>query len=318
MVELSKVLSERIETLGWFPTPPEFVLRLIEPSKDPDTEVDACVMLIESDASLSSKLPGVINSSWVSPSERVRTIKHIVCRLGTSNVRALAMVHSLAGLYSHWGLDKQDARAYCGASLCKAVAAQILVRAEAPERADEVFAISLFQDIGLGLLAATAGTEFAELLRDPLFTIRAQLRYEFAHFDLDHVTVGWLLGQKLGLPRIYLNATRFHHDEQKLASAVNDSHTARALHVASFVPHDIRSWNPEDILYLSCALNALFPSRWPSSSVASAFIHVVDAEFSPLANMLSQGSATPTSLVELMNKAYDDSVRFAVPLPPQV
>ncbi len=130
--------------------------------------------------------------------------------------------------------------------------------------------------------------------------------------------VGWLLGQKLGLPRIYLNATRFHHDERELASAVNDSHTARALHVASFLPHDVRSWNPEDILYLSFALKDLFPSRWPGASVASAFIHDVDAEFSPLATMLTQGSATPTSLVELMHEAYDDSVRFAVPLQPQV
>ncbi|GAF75984.1 unnamed protein product, partial [marine sediment metagenome] len=283
-----------------------------------DAEIDDYAELIQADASLSNKLLGVTNASWVGPHRSVRTIKQAVSLLGTSNVRALAMSHSLTELYSRWELDQEDARAYCEASLCKAVAAQILALVAAPERAEEVFAISLFQDIGLGLFVATANTEFAELLRDPRFTVRSQLRYEYAHFGLDHVAAGRLLGQKLGLPRIYLDVSRFHHDERELTCAVNDHQIVRALHVAALLPHDIRSWKPEDILYLTFALKELFAGRWTGASTASAFIHDVEPEFARLATILSPHSATSTSLEEAMNRAYDDNVRFAIPAPQQV
>ncbi len=318
MYELSEPLSQRIKTLGPLPTPPELVVRLIDLSKDQDSELDACVKLIQADASLSSKLLSVTNSAWVGPRQSVRTIKQAVSLLGTSNVLALATSHSLAGIYSHWELKEEDARAYWEASLCKAVAAKMLARITVPWRADELFAISLFQDIGLGLFVATADTEFAELLRDPRFTVRSQLRYEYAHFGLDHAAAGRLLGKKLGLPSIYLDVSGFHHDELELTCAVNDNQIVRVLHVASLLPHDVRSWKPEDILYLNFALNDRFSGRWASASTASAFIHDVEPEFARLAAMLSPHSATLTSLVELMNKAYHDNVRFAIPVAPHV
>lgn len=318
MPELPEALSRRIETLGSLPTPPKVVVRFIELSKDPDSELDACVNLIQADPSLSSKLLGTSNSTRVGSRQWIRTIKQAVNLLGTSNVRALAMGHSLASIYSHWELEEEDARAYWEASLCKALAAQMLARITVPRHADEVFAISLFQDLGVGFFVALAGTEFAELLRDPRFTVQAQLRYECTRFGFDHAAAGRRLAHKLELPKIYIDATELHHDEYELTRAVNNAQMARALSIASLLPHDMRSWKPEDILYLSFALKDQFPGRWASASRASAFIHDVEPEFARLATMLSPHSATLTSLVEWMNKAYHDNVRFAIPMAPQV
>ena len=315
MAGLSDTLSHRIDALGLLPVQPRSAVRLIELSKDPDTDLNLYVTLIQADAALSSTLLRVTNSACVDSRQSARTIKQAVNLLGTSTVNAIAIGQSLAGMYSRYGLEEEDARAYWEASLCKAVAAQILARVAAPERAEEVFAISLFQDIGVGLFVATAYTEFAELLRDPRFTVRSQLRYEYARFGLNHAVVGRRLAHKLELPRLYADATEFHHDEHGLRSVVSNDDIFRALHTVSFLPHDVRSWKPEDILHFSFALRDLFPARWAS---ASAFIHGVEPEFARLATMLSPHSATSTSLVELMNKAYHDNVRFAIPLAPHV
>ncbi len=317
MSDLPEALSRRIETLRSLPTPPKLVIPLIELSQDPDSELDACVNLIQADSSLSSKLLGTTNSAGVGSRQWVRTIKHVVSLLGTSNVRALAMGHSLAGIYSRCELEEEDARAYWEASLCKALAAQMLARITVPSRADEVFAISLFQDVGVGFFVASAGTEFAELLRDPRFTVQAQLRYECARFGLDHAAAGRRLAHKLELPKIYIDATELHHDEYELTRAVNNDQMARALGIASLLPHDIRSWKPEDILYLSFALKDQFPGRWAHGSAASAFIHDVEPAFAALLTNLSLDSAKPTSLVEFMNQAYHDNVQFAIPLAPR-
>lgn len=314
MVKASDQVRERIEALETLPTVPRIAIRFVELGKDPEADVEDYVRLVQSDASLSTKLLAVANSPFFATRHRITSVKKAVGHLGMTNVRALAVSYCLAGLHNVWKLNPRDREAYWGASLTKAVAARLAADTSDRELAEHIFVSALFQDIGLGLLVSVGGREFAERLGAPDLTVEDQLREEAACFGLNHAQAGELVGQKLGVPEDYLRIIASHHDAERLDAGGVAGPTIRATRIAALLPHDLRCWKPADVGALNELMREDPSGRWPE---AEAFIAAVQNEFEKLVNMLGSGG-DPPSLIDLMREACAENARVTTMLVGQV
>ena len=306
--DLAKDLHRRIESFKTLPIHESVAFRLLELGKNADAGIDEYARLVQLDTGLSSKVLGLINSSWFGMEHNGTDVKHAVSLLGTTNVRALGISHYLAGIRTSLGLEAEDARAYWETSLCKAKAAELLAQSIIGDRSCEAFSMGLFQDIGLLFMAATAGQDFIQLLRNPGMVLARQLQEERSRFGIDHGQCGALVGEKLGLQEPYLSAIKFHHEEKTLMVQLKNRSLAQAVYGASLVPHDLRGWKAESSLALGRFIEKHFYDRWKSYS---SFIKDLEKGFSDLVAMLSHGSAEAKSLTELMEEACAENAQLS-------
>jgi HD-like signal output (HDOD) protein len=293
----ASALQRRIEGLRSLAVNPQVALRLVELGGNPDAEIDDYVQLVRLDASLSVRLLALANSTWFSPQHPITTIRRALGMLGINHVQAVAVSHCLSSLFSVLRLDGTAARAYWEASLCKAVAAKWLAQRSPGRRGEEAFAVGLLQDVGVGLLAASDPNEYPNLLNQAAGDIEAQLRIEVERFGMSHAEAGLLIGRKLGLPTHYQNLIAIHHRPPDAGSSTGQAAILQASHVASFLPHDFRTWNRAACNALGAALEQHYPAHWSSPIL---FLDAIHAEFASLAAMLSHGAWQPSSLQQLL------------------
>ncbi len=305
--------ESRLDALEALPILPTLALRFIELGKDPDAELQDYVRVAQGDPSLSAKLLAVGNSAWIGARHEIRTVKQAVGLLGTNNVRALAISYCLAGLHSVWKLPQEEAESYWQAALCKAAAAELLTEVRLPKRSEEAFTLALFQDIGIGLLAATGGREYVEQLQ-AVPTVEEQLRYEKERFDADHTQVGECIAQRLKLPQLFVSGVSLHHVTGSLTKPLQDADMARAVEVAALLPHDIRSWKPQDVARLEVIIHEHYADRWAS---VSEFVQQLQTELQRLLSLLNT-TGTPPDLDVLIREACAENARCTATLVGQV
>src|SRR6185369_13962369 len=103
-------------------------------------------------------------------------------------------------------------------------------------------------------------------------------KQERSTYGTDHARAGRLVGERLGLPPVYLDLIASHHDAQGIdpptaatstgqdAAVVDRRHIHIASYVVSFLPHDIRCWSPDDAAHLTRLLSEQFPGTWPNAA----------------------------------------------------
>jgi len=227
---------------------------------------------------------------------KVKSVRQSIGLLGTANVRALAVSYCLAGVHATWNVKPEHTRAYWEASLGKGAAAKLVMQAVARGRHDEAFTMGLLQDIGIGPIVEIGGSAVVDLLQDDTLTIDEKLRRERELFATDHAACGRLIGEQLKLPEPYLDAVDAHHDRRQTAAALMNEELALAVYVASLFPHDIRAWNPHDLLALDEIVKQELSHRWADMS---RFIHEVQDQFAELTRLVKSEDTEAPSLSEL-------------------
>jgi len=293
MKKTSDDIYQFIEQMDNLPTSMSVAIRLIELSMNPDAEIEDYVRLIRLDPALSAKLIAVSNSSWCGISRKVTQVRQAINLLGAANVRVLAVSYCVGGIHRAWELAVENAQAYWESSLCKATAARLL----APNPAvngEELFTLSLLQDIGGGLLVSFGGQEAAQHMLEPGYDIAAQLAWETEQFGVDHAQCGGLVAEKLGLPEPFRSAVRLHHRPLELEMHVQEPDAAATMQISACLPHDLRSWKPNDVQRLAGLLAMRNGVDGPN---ATTFLDAVRREHQGLVTALGhRATAWPSSL----------------------
>jgi HD-like signal output (HDOD) protein len=295
MKKTSDDIYQFIEQLDSLPTSMSVAIRLIELSMNPDAEIEDYVRLIRLDPALSAKLIAVSNSSWCGVARKVTQVRQAINLLGAANVRVLAVSYCVGGIHRAWELAIENAQAYWESSLCKATGARLLARDPAVN-GEELFTLSLLQDIGLGLLVSFGGQEAALRMLDPTCDIAAQLAWEVEEFGVDHAQCGGLVAEKLGLPEPFRSAVRLHHRPLELEMHVHEADAAATLQIAACLPHDLRSWKPSDLQRLATLLEMRNGANGPN---ATTFLDNVRREHQALVTALGHHATAWPATLEL-------------------
>ena len=168
--------------------------------------------VISRDPALAVHVLKLVNSPFYGLRREVHTISHALSLLGANSVRTLALSFSLVQ-----GLRRDDSEGselpnYWRRSLTSGVASRALGEwAEMPQK-EELFLVSLLQDVGMLALRESFPETYTELVKQSRGCHETLLQLEKEALECDHGEVSSWLAQEWHLPVIFELALRFSHD----------------------------------------------------------------------------------------------------------
>ncbi|HWB53946.1 MAG TPA: HDOD domain-containing protein, partial [Tepidisphaeraceae bacterium] len=303
--DMESLVRNRVQGLSYLPTTTAVAMKFIELGKDPDAEPSDYAKVISSDASLSSKILALSNSSWFGVRNKVTKPQAAVNLLGLGTVRTLAISYCLTGLHNDLNLTSDESRMFWSASLCKAVAARQFASHLDPALGEEAFACGIFQDFALPVMYSVAKQQMLEILEDSTIDAPSRLQKERAIFRLDHCEIARITAQKLELPEIFVDAVAFHHNPESLREFVTNPVIADACYVASLFPHHLEKWNCAD----ATAMEKFLAERTTAKPLSSAaYLEKVQKDFNQIyAYFEPGGSGSQHDLSGLLSAACHEA-----------
>ncbi len=194
------------------PTLPSVVLKVNEALTNNTATIDSVSETIGRDASLTSKVLRLANSSYYGFSYRVDTLARAVTVLGFNTIRSLATTVSVFEIFGAGRTASFDMEGLWRHSLGCATAARALVQGKDPALCEKAFVCGLIHDMGKIVIAQNLPDETSRILGrlddgDPadLAEIEEEI-LGFTHFD-----VGALIAEKWHFPTEFSEAIRRHH-----------------------------------------------------------------------------------------------------------
>ena len=298
--QLEQQVRACIEGMSYLPTTVAVAMKFIELGKNPEAEPSEYGKVISSDASLSTKLLGLANSSWFGVRNKVTKVQVAVNLLGLGTVRTLAISYCLTGLHNELRLSPEESRLFWTASLCKAVAAKQYASLHDPKVAEEAFAAGLFQDFALPVMYSVAKDPTLAILQDGGIDARQRIERERSVFRLDHAELARSIAQKLELPELFVDAVAFHHDHASLCEFVGKSVVSDAVYFASLFPHYMDVWNRTDAEELRKFIGEHGKQY---AQEPEKLLGLIQSEFEQLYRYFEQGDPPEVHLAELLETA---------------
>lgn len=208
-------LLDRLEEIDDLPSLPAVLLRLMELCAAEELDVKAIARLIETDAALSAKVIGLVNSLSYGLPNRVAGLGQAIVLLGTESIKSIAICASLATAFS--GSRRAGAagaleltRVWRHSLLCALVARSLAAQASYLN-SDEAFLAGLLHDVGKLVLLSLFPEEYPRCLArsraNPDLLLVDDVRLGGLHDALG----AWLV-RRWRLPEPLAEATECHHE----------------------------------------------------------------------------------------------------------
>jgi len=192
---------------------------------------------ISADASLVSKIMGLVNSAAFKPAQPITKLSRALVMIGLKNLLPLVFGVSLGGIFSKLGLPAEERSSIWRASLLKAVVARECARGLAPEFTEVAFVAGLLQDVALPVIYTSDRSAWLETVAVLELTDAAtRTARERKMYATDHGELGGAIIRQLGLPELYRQATETHHAPDG-PQAGGNAGLAATLRAASLLPH---------------------------------------------------------------------------------
>ncbi len=192
------------------PAMPYVAVRLLDALADDRTTAAQLEEIIQSDQALASKVLSLANSAYYGFAQKVTTIQRAVVAIGLRDLRLLSLGASLSSIFDPSKMaaefDGEGLWTHCLSVSLTAREMAVLVGYPHP---GELLVAGLLHDLGKLVVAVYLKKEaevMSRLLREGLAYNEAEKR-----LGLDHMTTGYWLAQKWGLPRMHVTAIQQHH-----------------------------------------------------------------------------------------------------------
>lgn len=186
-------------------------------TSNPDVELNEIAELIQNDPGLATKVLKTVNSSFYGLSKPCPSIERAIAMLGLKAVKSLVLGFSMVNLAG--GIHNAvDLNTFWKHTIISAVGARRMAKIGGVDEPDEVFAASLFQDIGVLAMLATHTEAYAPLLIESNGSHRRLFALERERLDLDHIEVGTAMAEKWSMPDLLVAGIRHHHDKMPPAN----------------------------------------------------------------------------------------------------
>jgi HD-like signal output (HDOD) protein/GGDEF domain-containing protein len=206
MVDPNKIWSS-----SQLPTLPTVAVRLLDLSRDPETEIRDVIDVIKSDPAISAKILKSTNSSFFGFKSQVTSIDRAVPLLGTTVVTSLALSFSLVEAAMTTGPLALLYNNYWKQSIVQACAAEILSKYSGKGLECEYFLAGLLADLGRLAMLKTIPRDYQPVLEAAHNEQGNLVEYESKMLGVNHVEVGTKLMENWKLPAALQQAVRLHH-----------------------------------------------------------------------------------------------------------
>lgn len=224
-------LSELVNNLEALPPAPEVLPRLVEIMKDPDTDTNSIVSLIQTDPAIMAGVLKLCNSAIYSPPSPVTDISDAVSILGINETYRIVNVVT-SGQYMDDALTSMEIQkgGLWKHSLAVALFMDIIA-ADSMKFDGLTYTLGLLHDIGKLALHHGCGEHYANVFRKVEEDQVAINVAEIDTFGFDHAEVGAKILETWGFPKEVYLPIRYQYDP---SAAGEFTELAGALQIANW------------------------------------------------------------------------------------
>jgi len=214
----------------WVDQMPAFsasVTRVLELTSDINVSAKELVQVINHDPVMTVKILKLVNSAYFGLSRQITDINQGVVYVGFNTIKNIALTIAAIGVLPTSTKGGLDMGQFLLHSIGTATIAHLLSHRLGVDsrEATDYFVGGLLHDFGKTILTRNMSDEFqqaileAETTHQPLYTM------ESCTLNVDHATLGGMLGEHWQLPQVLVDCMRLHHvnDGMGESSALLDS-----------------------------------------------------------------------------------------------
>ena len=206
------ISPEKIWSSDQLPTLPAVAVKLLELSKDSDTDIKDVIETIKADPAITAKILKASNSSFFSLRSECKGIERAVPLLGTMVVTSLALSFSLSESAITEGPLKPRFDSYWKQSIVQSAAAELLAAKLGNELQHDSFLIGLLQDIGHLAMLRSIPNELVDVLEQAEEQQRDTAELETEILGINHAEVGVKMMERWQMSEQFKTAIQHHHD----------------------------------------------------------------------------------------------------------
>ena len=209
-MHISDDLIEKLIAGSNLPSLPSVAVKIIDASKDPDVGLSEVATIISSDPALSSKILRIANSPLYSQRRAVNNLREALTLLGFNAALTISLSFSLFHALKSNANKKCNHKNYWKRSIMSAEIARMLGSRLGLPKLEDLFLVSLLQDIGVLVLENINNTPYV-VDEDRCLTHTERITLERKLLNVEHSQVGaWLLSS-WNFPTKMVNAVKNSH-----------------------------------------------------------------------------------------------------------
>ncbi|MCH9654652.1 MAG: GGDEF domain-containing protein [Gimesia sp.] len=206
------ISPEKIWSSDQLPTLPAVAVKLLDLSKNPDTDISEVIETIKTDPAITAKILKASNSSLFGLRSNCKGIERAVPLLGTMVVTSLALSFSLSESAINEGPLKVRFDSYWKQSIIQSAAAELLASRLGNELKHDSFLVGLLQDIGHLAMLRSIPEDLVPVLEQAETHERECAEVESEVLGVNHCEVGVKMMERWELPEPFKTAIEHHHD----------------------------------------------------------------------------------------------------------
>ena len=213
------------------PVAPGIIMQVTQVAADPSSSATDLARVIQKEPVLSAQVIRAVNSAYYSPCSRVSSVQRAVSFMGTDAVRNLVLCLVIRELFP--ARDDFSLELFWECSLRRAAAARCLATRLCIPDTDEIFTLSLCQDIGV-LVHLHLNPKIAPRVNAAMSTpAAARLEVEEREDGKRHDDLAYELFQNWRFPEDLAVPIRYHH--RPAAAPKQHATRARLAHAAEAI-----------------------------------------------------------------------------------
>lgn len=215
------------------PPLPDVVVRLLQASRDPDSDLREMVELIKLEPALTVKVLRLCNSSYYGLPRRIKSIQEALVYIGTDTLINFILAGCLSNYYQQaqhgYGLAEGELWRH---SVGTGIAAQRLAAGAGDAERAEAFTAGLLHDVGKIILSSYVADEYERIMH----LVNAEgVAFDQAERQLlgfSHADAGAHMARLWNLPDSLVDAIEFHQDPDK---AERNQELVSMVHLANIL-----------------------------------------------------------------------------------
>jgi len=215
---------ERILKSQQLPTLPSVAIRLLDLTRDPETELKDVIAVVKTDPALATKILKAANSTFFGLSSPVTTIDRAIPLLGATVATSLSLSFCLSDDTMLAGALAEHYRQYWIQSIVQAAGAECLEKYTRKGAGSELFLCGLLLDIGRLAMLKTLGKHYVPVLEQSENSELPLQHCERQAYGCDHLEVGRELLRAWRIPKSFEEATALHHSELSEIQSASAGH----------------------------------------------------------------------------------------------
>ena len=212
---------------------PTTVMAIIQISKNPNSNLQDLVKLLDKDQSMVTRILKLANSAQYGFAKQVKTINHAVVCLGFKTIRNMALTVSVSPMFQQsvdsYLLEKEELFKHSNAV---AVGTRLIAKRQEYTNPDEAYVMGLLHDVGKVVLDQHAKEKFVDVIN---LVKKGNINFIEAEEQIlgfNHGEIGSKVAEKWNLSNELVETIRFHHHPEQ---AGENNKSVHMVHVANYL-----------------------------------------------------------------------------------